>query len=111
MTELAVTGLVNTGEIPIRAFAGSLFALLTATFALVLGLGTRWAVTGEPPGGWLIVLAVVLFLFALQFAVMGFMGLYILKMFAEVKRRPSYILREIRHRCEPASAPKYSRTA
>ena len=111
LTELAITGLVNTGEIPIRAVAGPLFALTAAAFALPLGLGARWAATGEPPSGWLIVLAAVLLLSALQLAAIGFMGLYILKMFAEVKRRPPYILRDVRHRGEPATAAKFSRTA
>jgi dolichol-phosphate mannosyltransferase len=111
LTELAITGLVNTGQIPIRAFVGSLFALVLAAFTISVSLGTQWVVAGEPPSGWLIVLAVVLFLFTLQFAAMGFMGLYILKMFAEVKRRPSYILREVRRRGEPAAAALYSRTA
>ncbi len=96
LVSLAIDGFVSTGEIPIRWILGGVLVSFLAAIAFSIALGIRWAAVGLEPEGWMIVLAVVLGLFSVQVAAFGMLGTYVLKIFAEVKRRPSYILREVR---------------
>jgi polyisoprenyl-phosphate glycosyltransferase len=84
---LAVNGLMNFSAFPVRAM-GWLAGLL------VLGGGviTAAIATGTLTGAWAIVLAIALFLSGLQIGCLSLLGLYLVKILAEVKRRPSYIL-------------------
>jgi len=104
LIDLALNGFVNAGEFPIRwLILGVLvFAAVSAAFGTAVVI--RAAVLGERPSGWVIVLAVGLALASVQFAALGMLAAYILKIFAEVKRRPSYILREVRRRSEFADS-------
>jgi len=84
---LAVTGLVDFSSFPVRAM-GWLAGLLT-----MAGVGTAVAVAaGTLTGGWAVVLAVVLFLSGLQIGGLALLGVYLVKILSEVKRRPSYIV-------------------
>jgi glycosyltransferase involved in cell wall biosynthesis len=92
---LALDGVVNFSGFPVRA-VGGLGVLLTLLGAgLLAGCGVAWAV-GSPPAGWTAVLAAVVFLSGVQIGCVGVVGLYVLKIFTEAKRRPSYIVDEAR---------------
>jgi len=110
LLELAVTGLVNTGEVPIRAMLGTVLALFGIAFAVTAVWAGRWALAGIEPSGWMVVASVLILLSAIQIAAMGLLGMFVVKIFAEVKKRPPYILREVRRR-EAATAAMYSRIA
>jgi glycosyltransferase involved in cell wall biosynthesis len=96
LVDLALNGFVNAGEFPIRWLAVGVLVFAAMSAAFGIAVGVRAAVLGEVPSGWVVILAVVLAVSSAQFAVLGLMAAYILKIFAEVKRRPSYILREVR---------------
>ena len=84
---LAVNGLVNFSSFPVRAM-GWLAGLL-----LLGGMATAAAIAaGAQTGGWAVVLAVALLLSGLQIGCASLLGLYLVKILAEVKRRPSYIV-------------------
>ncbi|MBY0458341.1 MAG: hypothetical protein K2V38_13450, partial [Gemmataceae bacterium] len=68
---------------------GVLLTLLGA--GLLAGCGVGWAL-GSPPAGWAVVLAAVVLVGGLQIGCVGVVGLYVLKIFTEAKRRPSYIV-------------------
>lgn len=84
---LALNGLVNFSSFPVRAM-GWLAGLL-----LLGSAGTTAAILADVlTGGWAIALAVALFLCGLQIGCLALLGLYLVKILTEVKRRPSYIV-------------------
>jgi polyisoprenyl-phosphate glycosyltransferase len=91
LAALAVDGVFNFSATPVRAIG----ALATALTFLGIGLlgccGFAWAISVPPPG-WQITLSALIFLSGLQIGCITILGLYILKIFTEVKGRPSYIL-------------------
>lgn len=105
---LALDGVVNFSGFPVRAVCG-LGVLLTLLGAgLLAGCGVGWAL-GSPPAGWAVVLAAVVLVGGLQIGCVGVVGLYVLKIFTEAKRRPSYIVdggRVQPRPLPPAPAPK-----
>lgn len=84
---LAVTGLVNFSTFPVRTMAW--LAVLLA----LAGVGCGMTIlTGVLTGGWAVLLAAALLLSGLQIGCLAILGAYLLKIFSETKRRPSYIL-------------------
>lgn len=88
---LALDGVVNFSTFPVRAIGGLAVGLTLLGVVLLAWCGGTWAVSG-PPAGWFVTLAAVVFLSGLQTGCLAILGLYMLKIFTEVKRRPSYIL-------------------
>jgi dolichol-phosphate mannosyltransferase len=96
LVDLALGGFVNAGEVPIRwlAMGVVVFACVSAGYAAAVAI--RAAALGEFPSAGMVLVGVVLAVSSVQFGLLGLMAAYILKIFAEVKRRPSYILRGVR---------------
>jgi dolichol-phosphate mannosyltransferase len=91
---LAVDGLVSFSNAPLRAalvagFAFSALAFLLGVFALVAKLAGAFVVPG-----WASILVVVSFLGGVQLTLMGMLGLYVGRIYEEVKERPIYVVRE-----------------
>jgi glycosyltransferase involved in cell wall biosynthesis len=91
---LAVDGLVSFSNAPLRlalivGFVFSSFAFLVGVFAIVANLAGAFTVPG-----WTSILVVVSFLGGVQLIVFGMLGLYVGRIFEEVKARPIYIVRE-----------------
>ena len=91
---LAVDGLVSFSNAPLRAalvagFAFSALAFLLGAFALVAKLAGAFVVPG-----WASILVVVSFLGGVQLTLMGMLGLYVGRIYEEVKERPIYVVRE-----------------
>lgn len=91
---LAVDGLVSFSNAPLRAalvagFAFSGLAFLLGVFALVAKLAGAFVVPG-----WASILVVVSFLGGVQLTLMGMLGLYVGRIYEEVKERPIYVVRE-----------------
>jgi len=92
--KLAVDGLLSFSAIPLRM--ASLLGLVTAfagvvyiTFAIASRLHT-----GDIPEGWTSTIAIVLVLGGVQLLMIGILGEYLARVYAETKGRPSYIVRE-----------------
>lgn len=66
------------------------FATLYMGFVIV-----QWAVTSEPVSGWTSLIVSVWLLGGIIIAFIGVIGIYLAKMFSEVKRRPYTIVRQI----------------
>jgi dolichol-phosphate mannosyltransferase len=91
---LAVDGLVSFSNAPLRLalMAGFLFsslAFLVGVFAIVAKLSGAFTVPG-----WASILVVISFLGGIQLTLMGMLGLYVGRIYEEVKARPIYILRD-----------------
>ena len=48
---------------------------------------------GNPPAGWTSIVAVTLLLGGAQLMVIGVLGEYVARIYAEAKRRPGYVIR------------------
>ena len=91
LAALAADGVVNFSTFPLRLVGWAAAGLVLAGSALAVTLGCQSA-AGAEPAGWLWTAAVAAVLCGVQVGCLGLVGLYVLKIFAEVKRRPSYIL-------------------
>jgi len=101
LVRLATDGVFSFSTLPLRAatllgVGGVLLSLLAGVFILTWRLwGFRFMghTAAELPG-WTAVVCLVLFLGGLQFLILGFLGEYIGRIYAEVKQRPRWIVRE-----------------
>ena len=103
---LAVDGLVSFSNAPLRlalivGFVFSSLAFLVGVFAIVANLAGAFTVPG-----WTSILVVVSFLGGVQLILIGMLGLYVGRIYEEVKARPIYIVREtVGFRDAPAPEP------
>jgi dolichol-phosphate mannosyltransferase len=95
MLRLAANGVVGFSDAPLRlaiwgGFAVSAFAALYALY-----VGIHW-LAGDKSlvAGWASTIIIVSFLFGINMIMTGIMGLYVGRIYAEVKRRPLYIVSE-----------------
>jgi glycosyltransferase involved in cell wall biosynthesis len=91
---LAVDGIVSFSNAPLRlalvwGFFFSVVSFFVGVFAIVAKLAGAFVVPG-----WASIFVVVSFLGGIQLMLMGMMGLYIGRIYEEVKARPLYIIRE-----------------
>ncbi|RMH55504.1 MAG: glycosyltransferase, partial [Bacteroidetes bacterium] len=105
LLQLAVDGITAFSDRPLR-YAARL-GLVASALSM---LGLVWVVIaklvyGIPVSGWAS-LMVTLFLFGgLQLFFLGVLGSYLARVFAEVRRRPRYIIRESWHSDADAGVP------
>lgn len=88
LAALAADGAVNFSTFPVRLVGWVAAGLILSGLAGLVALGCL----AVEPTGWLWTAAVGSVLAGVQVGCVWLVGLYILKIFAEVKRRPSYIL-------------------
>lgn len=94
LVRYALDGLVAYSTKPLEFFIGagltvSAVALLAMVFVVI-----RAALFGDPVSGWPSLMTVTLFLGGLVLLGIGVLGLYLSKIYTEVKRRPIYLVRE-----------------
>ena len=112
MLRFAVDGITSFSVAPLRiatflGFAASAFALAGILYALALRLFTSNWVTG-----WTALFIAVLFVGGVQLLSLGIIGEYIGRIYGETKRRPLYLVQEMRGFEEwyrPADAPQPTR--
>jgi dolichol-phosphate mannosyltransferase len=80
------------------AVAGVVFLVQYLANVTVLGYNPRQA------RGWTSLMLAILFLGAAQLICTGLLGEYIIRLFAETKRRPTYVVRETRNLDEGAAS-------
>jgi dolichol-phosphate mannosyltransferase len=96
LSGLAVDGLVSFSSYPLRIV--TYLGVATAALALIL---TAWVLNDaighrSAPRGWASTLIVVLFMGAIQLFCLGIIGEYIRLIFLETKKRPTYIVDELK---------------
>ena len=82
----------STKPLAFSAIAGMLS--ITVAFALIVLIAVRKLVFGDPVQGWASTVCFITFFSGLQLFCTGISGLYISKIYTEVKQRPIYIIRE-----------------
>ena len=94
MLRLAVDGLTSFSLVPLRVATWVGFAASgVAMFGIVFALGVR-LFTREWVPGWAALFVAVLFIGGVQLVALGIVGEYVGRIYAEVKRRPLYLLQE-----------------
>jgi polyisoprenyl-phosphate glycosyltransferase len=110
MLRLAANGVIGFSDAPLRlaiwcGFIVSAFAALYAAYVLAhWALGDRSMVAG-----WASTIIIVSFLSGINMIMTGIMGLYVGRIYAEVKRRPLYVVSE-KAGFDHAAQPQSSRT-
>ncbi len=94
LTHLALDGLMSFSTVPLRVWsyvglATSVWALALATFYL-----TRTLIYGVDVPGYASLIVSITFFAGVQLLSLGIIGEYIGRIFAEVKRRPLYLIEE-----------------
>jgi glycosyltransferase involved in cell wall biosynthesis len=91
---LAVDGIVSFSNMPLRVALWFGFFMSAASFGVgVFAIVAKLAGAFVVPG-WASILVVISFLGGIQLVVLGMMGLYVGRIYEEVKARPLYIVRE-----------------
>ncbi|MCH5290579.1 MAG: glycosyltransferase, partial [Treponema sp.] len=82
----------STKPLAFAAVAGVLAVF--ASFAFIAFIAVRRLAFGDPVQGWASLVCLITFFSGVQLSSVGVCGLYIAKIYTEVKRRPMYIVRE-----------------
>lgn len=82
----------STKSLAFSAVAGILS--LAVSFVLIILIAVRRLVFGDPVQGWASLVCFITFFSGLQLFCTGISGLYISKIYTEVKQRPIYIIKE-----------------
>jgi glycosyltransferase involved in cell wall biosynthesis len=107
---LAINGLVSFSDKPLIVVMLFGLAISAAAFVYAAYLVALKLVWGGVVTGYASMMAALLFLSGIQLLAMGVVGLYLSKIFQEVKARPSYVVRSL---CgfAPGAAPSGARPA
>ncbi len=91
----AIDGFTSFSTAPLRVWTyfGGIIAVLSIVYALFIT--TRTIVLGIDVPGYASLLVFILFFGSVQMISVGILGEYIARLFAEVKRRPIYIIDEV----------------
>lgn len=91
----AVEGILafSTKPLILSAFVGVLFCIIS--FIAILVIIIKTLVWGDPVSGWPSLACMIMFMSGIQLLFFGIMGLYMSKIYLEVKNRPIYIVDEI----------------
>jgi dolichol-phosphate mannosyltransferase len=92
---LAFATIVAFSDKPLRLILKLGISLVLFSFSIALVLVIRYIVIGREVSGWLSVFLSIWFLFGITIMILGLFGVYIGKIFETIKRRPTYILKEI----------------
>lgn len=94
MLNLAIDSIVSQSNKPLRIAIKLGFMLSAASFVYAAFLVARYFIWGIPVAGWTSVMVSIYFIAGLMLANIGMLGLYIGKIFDEVKGRPLYVVKD-----------------
>ncbi len=82
----------STTPLVISAFVGLLFCLIA--FVAIIFIICKTLIFGDPVSGWPSMACIVIFVGGLLLFFLGIFGLYLSKIYLEIKKRPMYIVTE-----------------
>lgn len=89
--DLAVNAMFIFSNVPLRL--GMILSLIVGAFSIIVGIySIIMKFIGNAPSGYTTIVALISFLFALQFLLIGIIGEYLGYIFLESKKRPIYIV-------------------
>ncbi len=90
----SIDGIIGFSTKPLAFSAVAGVFSLAVAFALIIFIAVRRLVFGDPVQGWASLVCFITFFSGLQLFCTGLIGLYISKIYTEVKQRPIYIIKE-----------------
>ncbi|MFN2481774.1 MAG: glycosyltransferase family 2 protein [Pyrinomonadaceae bacterium] len=94
MIRFAADGLLSFSLTPLRLAIWTGFAAIALAFLGIMWAVLEWLFTNDLVRGWASLFTAVLFLGGVQLITLGIIGEYIGRIYAEVKRRPLYVVDE-----------------
>ena len=94
LINLAIDSIVAHSNKPLRLFIQMGFFIALGSLLYACWLFLSYFLYGDIAEGWTSMMVSMFFMFGLLFGILGILGLYIGKIFDEVKGRPLYIIRE-----------------
>lgn len=91
---LAVNAIISMSNKPLKMAVTFGFFISSAAFLYGIFIVLRYFISGIPVVGWTSLMVSLWFVGGLIFSLLGFLGLYIGRVFDEVKFRPLYIIKE-----------------
>jgi hypothetical protein len=82
----------STTPLVISAFIGLIFCLIA--FIAIIVIIAKTLMFGDPVGGWPSLACIIIFIGGIQLFFFGIMGMYLSKLYLEIKKRPIYIVSE-----------------
>jgi len=95
LINLAINNIITQSNKPLRLFVKFGFIISMLSIFYVIKIIIYYFIYGVSIEGWTSLIVSIWFLFGLVFANLGILGLYIGKIFNEVKDRPIYIIDEM----------------
>lgn len=92
MVRLAANGVVSFSDAPLRVALWAGLAISTLAILYAFWVIARWAMNADLARGWSSIVVLVTFLGGANMLVTGVMGVYIGRIYGEVKRRPLYVI-------------------
>lgn len=94
LVKYAMEGIVafSTSPLLISAYVGLLFCLVA--FIAIIVIIVKTIIWGDPVGGWPSLACLIVFIGGIQMFFLGIIGIYLSKIYLEVKKRPIYIEKE-----------------
>jgi dolichol-phosphate mannosyltransferase len=92
---LAINSIVSQSNKPLRLSIKFGFTIAALSFLYGLYLAIKYFFLEQPVSGWTSLMVSMYLIGGLMFANMGIIGLYIGRVFSEVKNRPLYVVRDI----------------
>jgi dolichol-phosphate mannosyltransferase len=96
LARLAMNGLISFSDKPLIVVMLLGIAISLAAFGYGIALVVRKLVWGGVLTGYASMMGALLFLSGIQLVAMGVVGIYLSKIFQEVKARPTYVVRSLR---------------
>ena len=90
----SIDGIIGFSTKPLAFSAVAGVLSLAVAFVLIIFIAVRRLVFGDPVQGWASLVCFITFFSGLQLFCTGISGLYISKIYTEVKHRPIYIIKE-----------------
>ena len=95
LVNLAIDSIVAHSNKPLRLFIQLGFFIALGSMLYACWLFLSFFLYGDIAEGWTSLMVSMFFMFGLLFGILGILGLYIGKIFDEVKGRPLYIIQEV----------------
>ena len=82
----------STTPLLLSAYVGMIFCIL-AFFAIIFII-VKTLIWGDPTSGWPSMVCIIIFVSGIQLFFLGIIGMYLSKIYLEIKHRPVYIVKE-----------------
>ena len=90
----SLDGIIGFSTKPLAFAAVAGIISIVFAFLLIVFVIVRKIIAGDPVQGWASLVCIIVFLGGVQLFTIGILGLYISKIYIEVKQRPLYIVQE-----------------